>query len=61
MSTAPKPPRKTTAGVARPGPPTKRPWLPPRIRTGHLFESNSLACGKNAPYIDQCVQNPVMS
>jgi hypothetical protein len=24
-------------------------------------ESNSLACGKNAPQIEQCIQNPVMS
>jgi len=31
------------------------------VRTGHLFESNSLACGKNTPALDQCIQNPVSS
>lgn len=43
------------------GPVTKRPWTAPRVRTGHLFESNSLACGKSTPQLDQCIQNPVMS
>ena len=44
------------------GPPgKKKKWERPRIKTGHLFESNSLACGKNAPQIEQCLQNPVMS
>ena len=42
-------------------PPLKRPWQSPRIRTGHLFESNSLACGKNTPSLEQCIQNPVSS
>lgn len=36
-------------------------WLKPRIHTGHLFESNSLACGKNTPELDQCNQNPTNS
>jgi hypothetical protein len=40
---------------------TKRTWQPPRIRSGRLFESNSLACGKNTPAMDQCIQNPVAS
>ncbi len=40
---------------------TKKKWERPRIKTGHLFESNSLACGKNAPQIEQCLQNPVTS
>jgi len=39
----------------------KREWQPPAIRTGHLFESNSLACGKNTPQLDQCLQNPLSS
>jgi hypothetical protein len=39
----------------------KRAWIAPAIRTGHLFESNSLACGKNTPMIDQCNANPAMS
>ncbi len=24
----------------------KKPWEPPRVKSGRLFESNSLACGK---------------
>jgi hypothetical protein len=24
----------------------KKPWAPPRVKSGRLFESNSLACGK---------------
>lgn len=42
-------------------PEKKKKWETPRIKTGQLFESNSLACGKNAPQIEQCLQNPVMS
>lgn len=48
-------------GKDSPRPATKRAWLAPRVRTGHLFESNSLACGKNTPALDQCIQNPVSS
>jgi hypothetical protein len=44
------------AGVTR-----KRPWERPRIETGPLFESNSLACGKNSPNTDECLANPRMS
>lgn len=25
----------------------KKPWEPPRVKSGRLFESNSLACSKN--------------
>ncbi len=39
----------------------KRPWVTPTIKTGQLFESNSLSCGKNTPGIDQCNQNPTQS
>jgi hypothetical protein len=39
----------------------KKPWEPPRVKTGHLFESNSLACGKNTPQTDECLQNPTQS
>lgn len=64
MSPAGKAPRKRAssplAGLS-PAPRDKRPWQQPRIRTGHLFESNSLACGKNSPQLEQCTQNPVMS
>lgn len=39
----------------------KKKWERPRIKTGHLFESNSLTCGKNSPEIEQCMQNPTAS
>jgi hypothetical protein len=48
------PPRKP----ARPG---KKAWQRPRIRSGKLFESNSLACGKNGPGIEGCEQFPKLS
>ena len=58
--------RSPADGDARKRPPgaepkAKRGWQTPRIRTGHLFESNSLACGKSTPQIEQCIQNPVSS
>jgi hypothetical protein len=33
------------------------------VKTGPLFESNSLACGKNTPggMADMCDQNPLQS
>ena len=41
-------------------PPPKRPWRRPQVKTGQLFESNSLACGKvftpAQPPMDQCDQ-----
>ena len=43
---------KTPRKSARPG---KKTWQRPRIRSGKLFESNSLACGKNTP-IEECMQ-----
>jgi len=45
-----KAPRKPT----RPG---KKAWQRPQIKSGKLFESNSLACGKN-PSVGQeaCMQ-----
>jgi hypothetical protein len=42
-------------------PAKKKKWERPRIKTCHLFESNSLACGKNAPMMDQCLQSPLTS
>ena len=42
-------------------PQRKRQWQRPRIKSGHLFESNSLACGKNNPEMEQCFGNPLMS
>lgn len=64
MSPSPKSP--SPPGAEAPEKPAARPaakrvWQAPRVRTGHLFESNSLACGKNSPALDQCIQNPVSS
>jgi hypothetical protein len=39
----------------------KRAWEPPRLESGHLFESNSLACGKNSGATQQCQMNPETS
>lgn len=52
-------PDKSPRKPARPT--AKKKWERPRMKTGHLFESNSLACGKNAPQIEQCLQNPTQS
>jgi len=41
--------------------PAKKAWQKPRIKSGRLFESNSLACGKNGPGMDSCEQFPKMS
>jgi hypothetical protein len=55
LPVAEKSPRKTGSPLM------KKKWERPSIKTGHLFESNSLACGKSGPELDQCVQNPVSS
>lgn len=53
-----------TTGSSDPSPPRERgerkAWVKPAVRTGQLFESNSLACGKNQPG-DQCDSNPQAS
>ena len=54
-----KPVRKTP--VDEPSHAVKATWQVPRIRTGHLFESNSLACGKSSQFVEQCLQNPTTS
>jgi hypothetical protein len=41
--------------------PGKKVWQKPRIKSGRLFESNSLACGKNGPGPEQCEMSPKMS
>jgi hypothetical protein len=40
----------------KPQPPKgqKKTWETPRVKSGQLFESNSLACGKNNPGMDEC-------
>jgi hypothetical protein len=46
----------------KPSRPPKKQWQRPRVKTGQLFESNSLACGKNAPITEECgVQHPTQS
>jgi len=45
---ADKPNRKTNR------PPPKRRWHRPQVKTGQLFESNSLACGKTHPATEEC-------
>jgi hypothetical protein len=53
-------PDKTPRKPGRPA--AKKKWERPRMKTGHLFESNSLACGKNGPAGgDSCYQNPTQS
>jgi hypothetical protein len=39
----------------------KRPWKRPSIESGKLFESNSLACGKNGPMTEECFASPGQS
>jgi len=53
---ADKSPRKPAARLA-----AKKLWQRPQIKSGRLFESNSLACGKNGPGLDSCEQFPKMS
>jgi len=47
--------KRKSAGAA------KKAWQKPRIKSGRLFESNSLACGKNGPGMESCEQFPKMS
>ena len=62
MAPGDKTPPESRVGKKEESPPiSKRPWQQPRVRTGHLFESNSLACGKSSGVDEQCVQNPLMS
>jgi hypothetical protein len=49
-----QPPRKPTR-------PAKKPWQRPTLKSGRLFEANSLACGKNGPGMDMCEQFPKQS
>jgi hypothetical protein len=32
---------------------TKKAWQKPKVKSGQLFESNSLACGKVSPPVDE--------
>jgi len=46
---------KSTRKTTRPK--SKRPWRRPQVKSGQLFESNSLACGKTpqeAGMRDEC-------
>jgi hypothetical protein len=40
---------------------SKKMWEPPRLKSGQLFESNSLACGKNSGATQQCMINGSVS
>ncbi|HVV49135.1 MAG TPA: hypothetical protein VHO06_05715 [Polyangia bacterium] len=51
-------PDKSKRKPPRPG---KKAWQKPVIKSGRLFESNSLACGKNGPGMDSCEQFPKVS
>jgi hypothetical protein len=52
---------KTPRKPQQPRRAAKKAWEPPRVKTGHLFESNSLACGKNGPFMEECMSNPTLS
>jgi len=48
----------------KPSRPRKRQWHRPQVKTGQLFESNSLACGKTiqeSGMRDECAQIPSQS
>jgi len=36
--------------------PARRRWEKPRVDSGQLFESNSLACSKSGPQVEECLQ-----
>jgi hypothetical protein len=40
---------------------SKRAWEAPRIKTGQLFESSSLSCGKSNVMMEPCQQIPQSS
>jgi len=50
---------KTTRKQTKSG--AKRPWRRPQVKTGQLFESNSLSCGKSDMMMEPCQQNPQVS
>ena len=39
----------------------KKTWEAPRVKSGQLFESNSLACGKSTPTTQQCIDSGATS
>lgn len=45
----------------KPARPAKKTWRRPNIKSGKLFESNSLACGKSGPGLESCEQFPKVS
>jgi hypothetical protein len=48
----PKPPQNDPNTPA----PGRRRWEKPRVDSGQLFESNSLACSKSGPQVEECLQ-----
>jgi hypothetical protein len=55
VTMAEKTPRKPKAK------PKKKTWESPRVKSGRLFESNSLACGKAGPGQEGCQGFPKLS
>ena len=53
---AEKQPRKPPAPKRK-----KKTWESPRVKSGRLFESNSLACGKDHSDGGNCSGDPAMS
>lgn len=53
---AEKTPRKPLATKRK-----KKTWASPRVKSGRLFESNSLACGKDHSDGGNCSQEAAMS
>jgi hypothetical protein len=53
---ADKTPRKSPPPKSK-----KKQWESPRVKSGQLFESNSLACGKNNSGMDECMDNGTRS
>jgi len=36
-------------------------WVRPAVRSGRLFESNSLSCGKSSPGLPECQEQNATS
>lgn len=52
--------KKDGRSKAKPEKPRKK-WVRPALRTGKLFEMNSLACGKSSGVTGTCFLNPTNS
>jgi hypothetical protein len=52
----PAPKSPDAADAADTPAPARRRWEKPRVDSGQLFESNSLACSKSGPQVEECLQ-----